>query len=43
MFLPQHEQLSFTPIHNRKQNYRLRISIFILLESKLEDQRFCTK
>ena len=42
--IPEHPvRPIFTPIQNNRQNYTLYILIFIFLDSKLEDKRFCTK
>jgi hypothetical protein len=41
-FLPQCEQSSFTLTQNRQNNSSYAL-IFIFLDSKLEDKRFCTK
>ena len=42
-FVPQCERQSFTPIHTTDKIIALYFLIFIFLESKLEDKRFCAE
>jgi hypothetical protein len=42
-FLPQCQQPSFTTIQTNRKNYSTVHLIFIVLDSKLEDKRFCTE
>jgi hypothetical protein len=43
LFLSQCERPSFTPIQNNRRNYSSVYLNLYILNSKLEDKRFCTE